>query len=690
MANYLSAGVYGTEIDLSVSVPAVATGISAYAGEFTKGPSFKRTLVTTVDQLISKFGLPTDSNYNDWFQCKNFLRNGSELYIVRAVNNDIEHISKYPDYVEGKTYYAGEGAYYLGANIKALVETSHTPTVNAGVVVTDSNWEKLLSVSVSEEKSLNAGMELTPTGAGIFYSSYTPNDNIFDLQYNSDLLSGSAAIRFVSKSTGTSGNNIKISLSNDMSKGIESPVSTLWVGNTALYKGVFVSGTSYGIGDIVSYEYNLYTSTAASNTDAPKNSANWILSSHKNNDVVYHNGANWYSLISNNGDEPSTSSSKWAKGTTFDDLFEPSLTTDEIALVIFDGEEIVEKYILSTKETGTDQDGNNIFIDNILNDKSAYLYSKTKTSAIFPTLIQQKSLHGGKLVDPLMGDLIEAYNLFGNPEDFDCSIIIANENINQFCIDLAKQRSDCITIAGAPKSIVGSLSPTEDLVTYMTEEVNVENSYASFYGNYIQIFDAYNSKYRWINIAGAVAGQQVKTNNDRDPWWANAGLERGQILDVIKISFNATKGERDVLYRNKINPVVSFPGQGNCIIWGQKTLLSRKSAFDRLNVRQLFLVIEKSVNKAMKYFVFEPNDEFTRAQIVAMIVPFLEDIKGRRGVYDYKVIADETINTPEVIDNNILKVNILIKPTRVAEFIEVKYVATKTGANLSELAKTIF
>lgn len=685
MANYLSPGVYGAEVDLSTSVPSVATGITAYAGAFPKGQAFKRILVSNIDQLISTVGTPTNENYNDWYQAERFLKDGSELYIVRAVNNDENLTPSYPDYVSGKPYLKGECARFLNVNIRALSETSAIPSNSGGNFVPDTNWalQDTVVFSTTQKKSMNAGVDFTSSNVGNFFNDYVPNYNVYEQKVDTYVLP--QALRFIAKSIGTSGNNISISLSNDLTKGIEKPVTTLWNGTG--YE-VYATG-SYDINDIVSYNYRLYKSLESSNTALPTDSLKWVDVSHKTNDVIHYNGNNWTSLISNNGDVPSETSSKWTKGATFDTVFDYELGANEVYLVIFEDGLLVEKFIVSTKETGTDIDGNNIFIDNVLAAKSAYLYSFTNDTVAFPTLIQQSTLSGGRYTAPETGDLLEAYNLFSNPEEFDVSVIIANETINQYCIDLAKQRGDCITIAGMTKDVVGSLTPATDIIEYMVDQINVENSYGAFYGNYIQIFDTYNSKYRWINVAGSVAGSQVRTNNNRDPWWANAGLERGQISGVTKIAFNPTKGERDLLYRNKINPIVSFPGQGNCIIWGQKTLLSRASAFDRLNVRQLFLVIEKAVNKAMKYFVFAPNDEYTRAQVVAMISPFLEDIKGRRGIYDYRVIADETINTPEVIDANILKVNILVKPTRVAEFIEIKYVATKTGADLTEAAKAV-
>lgn len=694
MANYLSPGVYSSEIDLTTSVPSIATGITAYAGKFNKGQAFKRTLVTNVDQLIAKFGLPDNKNYNDWFQAERFLRNGSELYLVRSVDHDTTTETLFPLHETGREYHKGEsvsitdtGANAL-VNATALVTTNEAPVIVSGVVTNDTLWE-VEAGTPSGFNSMNSGLEIDQAGNTSFYNSYVPNSSSWDLEYENASFTGANQIRFSSRFVGEEANNISVSIGSDLTSGAEKPVEELWNG----VDGVDFSAVSYALNDIVYYENKIYKSLQNSNTKIPgtvEAISWWEDISHGINDVVYYNDVNWYSVISNNGDVPSEDSKKWSKGTTFENIFEYSLGTDELAVVIFDSGSPVESYIVSTKPDGVDIDGNNIFIDNVINENSEYMYFVSKDEASFPNLVQQAKLSGGLYTEPSQAHLEEAYNSFENASDFDVSIIIANETINQTCIDISNQRKDCITIAGVPRSVVvGSSTPIEDMVQYLMETINIESSYGAVYGNYIQIFDQYNSKYRWINIAGAVAGSQVRTNSTRDAWWANAGMERGQLGDVIKIAYNPNETERGILYRNKINPIVSFPGQGNCIIWGQKTLLSRKSAFDRINVRQLFLVVEKAINKALKYFVFELNDVFTRAQIIAMITPFLEDIKGRRGIYEYKIIADETINTAQVIDTNVLKVNVLIKPTRVAEFIQVQYVAARSGANLSEVAKQI-
>jgi len=695
MGNFLSPGVYGTEIDLSTSVPSVATGITGFVGEYETGMLNKRIPVTNLDQYISKFGKPTDTNYNDWFQGERFLRNGSELYVVRSADTTTESLNDYTPLDSDRMYSIGEGALYNGWNYTALLETKGVIDVDVNGDPQNSSigvWQKEEAVGTlptfTEPKTMNAGVKFSQLGVSYFVHELIENDIDFDIFSDSYTQSGTV-VTFFAKSPGSKGNDIEVSISNDLSKGIESPVSNVWLG---LGSSEFDQNVTYSTNNVVTYNGKLWKSLQDSNNTIPGSVGSetyWENVSYNINDVVFYNGNNWYSLTSNNGDEPTNSSSKWAMGQTFSDMFDSKLYGSEYAVIIFENKKIVEKYIVSSDPTGTDADNNNIFIDNILNNYSEYVYSITEGS--LPDLVQQKCLTGGKYSSPTTSNIIDSYGQFANSEDFDLSVLIANEKANQFVSDIAKQRADCIAIVGARKEdTVGIKDQVSKLVDYvMVQELNTENSYAAFYGNYIQIVDEYNAKYRWINVAGSVAGSQIRTNYNRDPWWANAGIERGQLGDVVKIAFNPTQGERDILYRNKINPIVNFPGQGNAIIWGQKTLLSRASSFDRINVRQLFLVIEKAVDKAMKYFVFEPNDVFLRAQIVAMITPFLEEIKGRKGIYEYKIVCDETNNTPEVIDSNRLRVDILVKPTRVAEFVEIKFVSAKTSANLTEIASQV-
>ena len=197
-------------------------------------------------------------------------------------------------------------------------------------------------------------------------------------------------------------------------------------------------------------------------------------------------------------------------------------------------------------------------------------------------------------------------------------------------------------------------------------------------------FDKYNNVYRYVPLNGDTAGLCVYTDNVRDAWWSPAGFNRGIVKNVVKLSWNPNKTDRNTLYPSGVNPVVAFPGQG-VVLYGDKTMQSKPSAFDRINVRRLFIVLEKAIAVAAKYSLFEFNDQFTQAQFVALVEPFLRDVKGRRGIYDYRVVCDSTNNTPEVVDSNRFVGDIYIKPARSINFIQLNFVAVRTGVDFTEI-----
>jgi phage tail sheath protein FI len=222
-----------------------------------------------------------------------------------------------------------------------------------------------------------------------------------------------------------------------------------------------------------------------------------------------------------------------------------------------------------------------------------------------------------------------------------------------------------------------------------TNIISTRNSYGSssymvMDSGYKYQYDKYNDVYRWVPLNGDIAGLAVRTDVERDPWFSPAGFNRGAIKNVIKLAWNPAKADRDELYKVGINPVVTFPGEGT-VLYGDKTLLSRPSAFDRINVRRLFIVLEKSIARAARSTLFEFNDEFARSQFVNLIEPFLRDVQGRRGIYDFRVVCDTTNNTPEVIDRNEFVGDIYIKPARSINFIQLNFVAVRTGVSFQEV-----
>jgi phage tail sheath protein FI len=224
-----------------------------------------------------------------------------------------------------------------------------------------------------------------------------------------------------------------------------------------------------------------------------------------------------------------------------------------------------------------------------------------------------------------------------------------------------------------------------NLKTWRDSTLNINSSYAVADSGWKYQLDTYNNLLRLVPLNADIAGLVARTEFTNEAWFSPAGFNRGQINSVVKLAYNPTQeAHRDELYTRQINPVVSFPGQGT-ILYGDKTMQTRPSAFDRINVRRLFIILEKAIATASKFFLFEQNDEFTRVQFKNLVVPFLKTIQARRGITDFKVVCDETNNTGEVIDRNEFVADIFIKPTRSVNFISLNFVATKTGVNFSEV-----
>jgi phage tail sheath protein FI len=251
-------------------------------------------------------------------------------------------------------------------------------------------------------------------------------------------------------------------------------------------------------------------------------------------------------------------------------------------------------------------------------------------------------------------------------------------------VALAESRKDCMVFISPDRADVVDNAGSEAVDIAATAATFTTSSYAVVDSGWKYQYDKYNDVYRWIPLNGDIAGLCVRTDSERDPWFSPAGTTRGVIKNVVKLAWNPNKAERDSLYQKGVNSVVTFPGEGT-ILYGDKTFLNRPSAFDRINVRRLFIVLEKTIARAARSSLFEFNDDFTRAAFVNLVEPYLRDVKGRRGVYDYRVVCDTTNNTGEVIDRNEFVGDIYIKPARSINFIQLNFVAVRTGVAFEEV-----
>jgi len=293
-----------------------------------------------------------------------------------------------------------------------------------------------------------------------------------------------------------------------------------------------------------------------------------------------------------------------------------------------------------------------------------------------------------------METLTTAYDLFKSAEDVDISLVLQGKamggthktQLANYIIDnICEFRKDCVVFISPDKDDVVQVSGSfeVDNVSTFKNAIN-SSSYAVVDSGYKYAYDKYNDVYRWVPLNGDIAGLCVRTDNLRDPWFSPAGYNRGQIKNVVRLAYNPRKADRDALYKIGVNPVITQPGQGT-ILFGDKTALSKPSAFDRINVRRLFIVLEKAIATAAKFTLFEFNDEFTRAQFRNLVEPFLRDVQGRRGIYDFRVVCDGTNNTPEIIDRNEFVGDIYIKPARSINFIQLNFIAVRTGVEFNEV-----
>jgi hypothetical protein len=370
---------------------------------------------------------------------------------------------------------------------------------------------------------------------------------------------------------------------------------------------------------------------------------------------------------------------------------------------------VLEKFGYLSKASNATINGVTNYYKNVIFNDSRYVYcidtpdySAQKAtwgqplSTNFNSLssIVNRTLTGGVDSAPSTSDLEAAYDFFINKEVVDISLIItgdANYTLQNYIISsVAEARGDCVAFISPPESTVVNKTPgTEDSsILSWLESMGRTSTYAFADSGWKYQYDKYNSQYRWIPLNGDIAGLCVYTDNARDPWFSPAGYSRGQIKNAVKLAWNPNKSQRDTLYNKGINPVVSFPGQG-IVLFGDKTLTTKPSAFDRINVRRLFIVLEKAISTASKFSLFEQNDEFTRAQFISTITPFLRDVQGRRGITDFKVICDTTNNTPGVIDRNEFVGDIYIKPSRSINYIQLNFVAVGTGVEFNTIVGTV-
>ena len=637
MAFQVSPGVLVQEKDLTRIIPAVSTSTGAFAGQFNKGPLDEITSIGSESELVSTFGKPDSSNFESFFSASNFLQYSNSLRVVRVQNTNVSNA---------------------------------TESGSAFVIKNTTDYQ----------------------------------DNYADGQASQGL--------WASRTAGAWGNNLQVSQCASATAYEETAKTTATAASVGATVVAVASGTGIGAGDIVNFgdEYEYRVVSVATND----------LSIVRKDEPSYYGTTDSSGLHSEITGTPDVRR-RWR----YYDIFDKAPGTspyaqarggvnDELHLVIVDedGElsgtkgTVLEKFAAVSKasDAKTPQGDTNYYSDVIFNQSSYIFWMDHNASgsnwgnvATGTTFTDVTSVSNVSLVDGADGDVAtigqikSAYEKYIDADTVDVGLIIAGSSLTTVHIDnlitIAENRKDAVVFASPERSDVVNVSNTntqKDNVVSFFNGIN-SSSYVFFDSGYKYQYDRYNDVYRYVPLNGDTAGLAARTDLIADAWYSPAGLNRGIVRGAVKLAFNPTKTQRDELYRARVNPVTTFSGQGT-VLFGDKTGLAVPSAFDRVNVRRLFIILEKAISTASKVQLFEFNDEFTRAGFRNMVEPFLREIQGRRGITDYLVVCDETNNTGEVVDRNEFVAEIFIKPARSINFITLSFVATRTGVSFEEVA----
>ena len=650
----LSPGVNVSEIDLTTIVPSVGTTEGAYAGRFAWGPINQIVTISNEIELVSTFGKPDSNTYLDYFTCANFLSYARNLKVVRSANTEI-----------AKNATSNGNGLLIASRDQYEVDFMDLSSEDAdGMFAAKYAGELGNSLTVSVWASSNPAA----------FSSWA-----YDQEFNG----APGTSQYVS---GLNGANDEMHIIVIDSKGAFTGVA-----NTILEKFSYVSKASDAKNDDGSSNYWVNVLNSRSS---------YIYAINKNEDYIQYANVTSVSftatantsLLASNGTGYVTFTG--GSGSGANATWTANSTGVLQTVTLNSGGTL---YLTDDTVTGSfTSNGKTISVTTVVaaNGSPTSIASVWGTTAANTTFTQvsnayTSSLSGGTVGEVDVDNRTASYRLFDNADEVDVSLILlgaASSTLIQDVIDnVVTNRKDCVAFFSPEfDDVVNNVGNEAAHSIAFKNVVGRSTSYAVMDSGWKYQFDKFNNVYRWVPLNGDIAGLCVRTDFERDPWFSPAGFNRGQIKNVVKLAWNPNKTMRDELYKNGINPVVTFNGEGT-ILYGDKTLLAKPSAFDRINVRRLFIVLEKAIARAAKYSLFEFNDAFTRAQFVALVEPYLRDVQGRRGIYDFRVVCDETNNTPEVIDRNEFIGDIYIKPARSINFIQLNFVAVRTGVAFDEI-----
>ena len=662
MAFRVSPGVTVTEKDFTNVIPSVSTTRAAAVTMADWGPEEQRVLVTNENELVSLYGKPNTNNYENWLNIANFLGYGGSCAVARSTTSDSKNACFFGNETNGST----------GELIKNsdIYDAGYSAGVGAYSIYQAGNSAEFIAKYPGEfGNSLRVAWVQGVAGTTYGYSSS------------------------IEGCCGAAAGATQMGFSGDGTHHATGATAAI-VGDTLKFNG---DTTTYTI-----------TTRDASGTGLTLGFTPALSSA-----IAKSVTGDWEFKYKSYVERPYTSSNLAALDGGTGDQF-TILVIDEDGKFGTAGEVLEVFNGVSLAKDARDGDGNSNFYQTVINANSKYIWTGFShvgvgggsganspiqgaggTGTIFGNVGRSYSSGGGGAYGATSGDtnMLTAYNLFSDPDTVDVSLILsgaASASLAGSIVDIAEARKDCVAFISPEKTDTVGVTTLSTAVSnvkdFRNAQLNKSSSYAFLDSGWKYQYDRHNDQLRWVPLNGDIAGLCARTDNVNDPWFSPAGFNRGQIRGVVKLSMNPTpEAQRDDLYIDGVNPVVSFPGEGT-VLFGDKTLQSKGSAFDRINVRRLFIVMEKAISTASKFQLFEQNDSFTRAQFKNMIEPFLRDIQGRRGITDFKVICDDTNNTSDVIDGNKFVADIFVKPTRSINFIQLNFVATRSGVDFSEIA----
>jgi hypothetical protein len=625
----LSPGVNYSEIDITTVVPNVATATGAIAGVFQWGPAEKITTITSEDQLVGVFGKPLPTEDGIDFHCAaNFLQYSRDLRVVRVVGSNETNANS-----DGTT-----GEPYLNEDILGAADLSSA-----------------------------------------FYAKYP---GILGNSLKVVVIDGDGETNLVTGTTATVATDIISFTTNLETKGVEENDKLIF--QTSNFSQSFIVDSVNG-----------FTATVKNYVASviPKGASVKFRSKY----------ADLFQLTA----ETSTQAS--SRGGANDEL--NVVVVDEDGQFTGTNGAILEVFQnVSKAYDARDNDGAPNYVASNINNNSNYIWVgdieqlwgsavKQDITTSFNDIslgftaakVSMYSLSGATSATDSTSNLyIGGYSKFNDRDNVDISLLISgrasSENV-KLIADIADTRKDCVLFV-SPK-LEDVLNKTQSdatnrILITRNSTYNINSSYVVMDSGWKYIYDKYNDKFLYIPLNSDIAGLCARSEYNTKAWYSPAGLNRGIIKNVIKLAFNPDQAARDLLYVAGVNPVATFSGEGT-MLYGDKTMLKKPSAFDRINVRRLFITLEKAISSAAKYSLFELNDEFTRAQFRNLVIPYLRNVQAQRGVTDFKVVCDETNNTAQVIDNNQFVADIYIKPNRSVNFIQLNFIATRTDSAFTEI-----